>query len=330
MSSKKRLDPKLEQLLSDNTADVFALCYAADPDIAAGIIPMSESFPSQAAYYSHLEALLAQDKLDLMLTSQSTMDEVGRSRGLFSDSAITPAVRANDATDNWHVRGSTYSQNFSHGFSSTLIDEIMYGTLAPEEGQVVDVDLGLYSVTFNNETKTDLQTLETFRAFRTEATKRGFRYFIEVFNPSKPNSLSEDKIPDFVNDWIVKMLAGISRPSQPAFIKMQYNGPRAIEDLVTYSSAVVGVLGGPPSTTYDAFKLLHDARKHGARVSLFGRRIKVTEDPLAFVAMLREIADGNIAPDEAVRAYRGQLQEAGIKAHRSLDDDMTLVTPAIM
>lgn len=327
---KKTLEDKLALLQKDNSADTFALCYAADPDIAAGIIPMSESYPSLEAYYQHLENLLKQEKLDLMLTSQSTMDELGRTRDLFSKSPITPAIRANDATDNWHTRGSTYAQNLSYGFSSTTLDEAMYGTLSPKANQAKEVDLGLYSVTFNNHPESDLKTLETFKAFRTEATLKGFRYFIEVFNPNNPQNLSPEAVPNFVNDWIVKMLAGISRESQPAFIKMQYNGPAAMEDLVNYSNAVVGILGGPPSTTYDAFKLLSEARKYGARVSLFGRRVKVTEDPLAFVSCLRDIVDGNIGPEEAVKAYHGSLQSSGITAKRSLEDDMVLVTPEIM
>ena len=325
----KTLDNKLATLRDNRDADAFILCYAADPDIAAGVIPISESFPSLAAYYAHLEELVQQEALDILLTSNSTMDELLRDRRLFDESPITPAIRANDATDNWHVRGSQYEVSLSHGFSSTTLDEAMYGTLTPTEDQEPEVDLGLYSVTFNNDTESDLKSLETFKAFRIDATKKGFRYFIEVFNPNKPNGLNAEQIPDFVNDCIVRMLAGISRPSQPAFIKMQYNGARAMRDLVTYSSAIVGVLGGSPSTSYDAFKLLADARANGARVALFGRRIKVTESPSAFVRMLREIADGNIGPEEAVKAYHGELQKAGIEPRRSLEDDMVLVTPEL-
>ena len=326
----KSLDKKLSVLRENREADEFIICYAADPDIAAGVIPVSESFQSLTAYHQHLEDLVRQEALDILLTSQTTMDELGRTRGLFRNSPVTPAVRANDATDNWHVRGGTYNRELSSGFSSTTIDEAMYGTLTPSEGQDIEVDLGLYSVTFNNDRESDLKSLETFKAFRTEATKKGFRYFIEVFNPSKPNGLSPEQIPDFVNDWIAKMLAGISRDSQPAFIKMQYNGAKAMQDLVTYTNAIVGILGGPPTTSYDAFKLLADAKANGARVALFGRRIKVTENPLAFVAMLREIANGNIGPEEAVKAYHGELQKAEIEPARTLEDDMVLVTPEIM
>ena len=45
--------------------------------------------------------------------------------------------------------------------------------------------------------------------------------------------------------------------------------------------------------------------------------------------MLRLITDGKISPDEAVRAYHGVLQGKGIKAHRSLDDDLKLTDQAM-
>ena len=64
---------------------------------------------------------------------------------------------------------------------------------------------------------------------------------------------------------------------------------------------VVGILGGSAGTTYDAFKLIYDAQKYGARVALFGRKINNAEHQLAFVEMLRLVTDGKISPEEAVR-----------------------------
>ena len=42
--------------------------------------------------------------------------------------------------------------------------------------------------------------------------------------------------------------------------------------------------------TLDAFQLLHDAQKHGARAALFGRKINQAENQLAFVETLRHVA----------------------------------------
>src|SRR5207253_686142 len=88
----------------------------------------------------------------------------------------------------------------------------------------------------------------------------------------------------------------------------------------------VGMLGGSAGTTYDAFKLLSEAKKYGARVSLFGRKINNAENQLAFVKFLRLIADGEITAEDAVRAYHGVLQHLGIRPQRSLEDDMQLQT----
>ena len=326
---EKTLDRKLAALRTDPGSREFIVCYAADPDLAAGLSAMAGLFPSLAAYRDHMESLVRDGRLDILLTSASTMDDLGHSRRLFDNSTVTPAVRANDTTDNWHVRHGAYDTDLSHPFSSTPLNEIRFGTLKPAEGAAPTVNLGLYSVTFNNDVATDLQTLKSFRKFRTAAAKVGFRYFVEIFNPSAPVNLDPEHVPEFVNDCISRMLAGIPDSSAPEFLKLTYNGPRALEELVAYTPAIVGVLGGSPSTTCDAYTLLYKAKKHGARVALFGRRIQTTEDPVSFVRLLREVADDNLAPEEAVRAYHGALQASGIEPNRSLDDDLLVVTPEL-
>ncbi|MHC1766257.1 MAG: hypothetical protein AB9869_18480 [Verrucomicrobiia bacterium] len=113
-------------------------------------------------------------------------------------------------------------------------------------------------------------------------------------------------------------------------MKIVYHGPRAMEELAQYDpNLVVGVLGGSAGTTYDAFKLIHDAQKYGARVALFGRKINNAEHQLAFVEMLRLITEGRVSPEEAVRAYHSLLQAKNIKPHRTLDDDLKLTDQAM-
>ena len=125
----------------------------------------------------------------------------------------------------------------------------------------------------------------------------------------------------------MRTLGGVTAKGRPLFLKMVYHGPKAMEELVRYDPhLVVGILGGSAGTTYDAFKLLAEAKKHGARVALFGRKINNAENQLAFVRFLRWIADGEITPEEAVKAYHGVLQGLGVKPARSLDDDMQLQT----
>src|SRR5205807_8714760 len=130
------------------------------------------------------------------------------------------------------------------------------------------------------------------------------------------------KIPEFINDVIVRTVGGVTSKGRPLFLKMVYHGPKAMEELVHYDPhLVVGILGGGAGTTYDAFKLLSEAKKYGARGALFGRKINNAESQLAFIRFLRHIADGDITAEEAVKAYHGVLQKLGVRPQRSLEQD---------
>src|SRR6185437_3611558 len=131
-----------------------------------------------------------------------------------------------------------------------------------------------YSITFNNRLDEDLRAVEEYRRFRLEAEAKGFRHFLEVFDPNAPVGLDPANLPQFINDAIARTLAGVAQAGRPVFLKVVYHGPRAMEELVAYDPhLVVGILGGGAGTTYDAFKLIAEAQKYGARVALFGRKI---------------------------------------------------------
>ena len=211
------------------------------------------------------------------------------------------------------------------------IDHAQCGHLdcAPEE-RSLGANLGLYSVTFNNDFLHDLATLERFHEFREEAERKGFRYFLEVFDPNVPNAIAPDVLPRFINDMITRMLAGVAPAGTPRFLKIVYHGPKAMEELVRYDPRlVVGILGGSAGTTRDAFQLLYDAQKYGAKVALFGRKINNAENQLAFVQFLRLIVDGVIGPVDAVKAYHAVLGRLGVAPRRSLDDDLKLTDTAV-
>ena len=96
-----------------------------------------------------------------------------------------------------------------------------------------------------------------------------------------------------------------------------------MEALARYDrSLVVGILGGSAGTTFDAFQMLWEAKKYGARVALYGRKINNAEHQLSFIQFLRAVADDEILPAEAVKAYHGALERLGIRPQRSLADDL--------
>ncbi len=98
---------------------------------------------------------------------------------------------------------------------------------------------------------------------------------------------------------------------RPLFLKIVYHGPAAMEALARYDrSLVVGILGGSAGTTFDAFHMLWEAKKYGARVALYGRKINNAEHQLSFIHYLRAVADDQLEPAEAVKAYHGALRSS--------------------
>ncbi|HEX7446182.1 MAG TPA: hypothetical protein VF306_01480 [Pirellulales bacterium] len=335
---QKSLDRKLAALHADPVGcKEFIIADAKDADMAFGIGSPGQSpemhagevrFRTLAEYRQQIREIVRQGVVDIMLMSASTNDVLTLQERLFDDSQVTPAARANDTSDIFVVRGGSYAQQPSRPFRTAAVDHIQCGHLACEPAERVrGANLGLYSVTFNNRLDEDLRALEEYRQFRLEAEAKGFQHFLEVFDPNAPQGLEADQVPNFVNDSIARALAGVAQAGRPLFLKVVYHGPRAMEELVAYDPhLIVGILGGGAGTTYDAFKLIAEAQKYGARVALFGRKINNAECQLAFVQFLRLIVDGAISAEEAVRAYHSVLEKLKLRPHRSLADDLVLQT----
>jgi hypothetical protein len=338
---EKSLDVKLARIKADPSCRDFILADAKDADMAFGIAAPGKSpemhaqadrFRSLAEYRDCIRQVIRQGVVDIVLMSAHTSSILTIEEGLFDGSPVTPAARANDTTDIHVVRGGAYAREPSQPFRTATIDQIRCGAAeGADERRARGAHLGLYSVTFNNDPELDRQTLESYKQFRIEAEHKGFRHFLEVFDPNAlRNPVDPDQVGGFINDMIARSLAGVPEAGRPLFLKMVYHGPRFTEELTHYDpSLVIGVLGGSSGTTYDAFKLIADAQKYGARAALFGRKINNAEHPLAFIEMLRHIVDGDVTAEEAVRAYRGVLKSLNIQPYRALQDDLQLTDQAV-
>ena len=331
---QKSLDVKLANIRRDPSgAKDFILADAKDADMASGLAatgidPVTGKRRTLAEYRDQMRAIIRQGLVDIVLMSASTSELLTIKERLFEDSPITPAVRANDTTDIHLPAGGTYSSEPSRPFRSAAIEQIQSGKVNPNASERnLGSDLGLYSITPNNRLEFDYATLQAYKEFRIEAEAKGFRHFLEVFDPNACADKCPADLGRFINDLICRILAGVPSCGRPIFLKIAYHGPAALEDLVTYDpQLVVGILGGSSGTTYDAFKLLEDVKKHGARAALFGRKINNSEHQLTFVRFLHLIANAQISAEEAVKAYHGELHKLGIKPYRSLNDDIQLTT----
>ena len=332
---QKSLDQKIERILADPSANDFILADAKDADMGFGIAAPGlstaddrERFPyrSLEQYRQAMRDITQQGLVDIMLMSAGTSEQLTIIERIFDDSPVTPAVRANDTSDIWLGMSGDYKNQPSLSFHTATIDHIQCGEVdcTPDE-RGLGADLGLYSITFNNDAVIDREALDAYREFRLEAERKGFRHFLEVFEPNAVGDRPPEDVGRFVNDCIARCLAGVTRSARPLFLKIPYFGPAAMEQLAYYDRGiVVGILGGPAGTTHDAFRMLWEAQKYGARAALFGRKINQAEDQLLFVKTLRAITDGNIGPEDAVRAYHADIEAAGVRPHRPLDEDLQL------
>lgn len=336
-----RMDAKLDNIRAGRyRRSDFMIADAKDADMGSGVTGLGFVRSRDGAMRRHrtrqefldgIVEIIEQDIVDIMLVSASNLDELHR-RGAFRNGAVKPAIRANDTTDCWGaIRHGKYATHPSRPFATAAVPRVMFGGAEPAQGTpVTGTDLGLYSLTFVNDLETDVAALWQFKAFRGEAAKYGFRYFLEVFNPNIDTGLTPEQTGEFVNDSILRCLAGVSAPDRPLFLKIPFNGPKALEELASFDSTlVVGILGGGAGTTRDTFELLYQAEKYGGRLALFGRKINLAEQPLALVSLMRQVADGTISPEEAVRAYHGELQKAGIRPARALEDDRVITEAAL-
>lgn len=325
--SLKSLSVKLATIQAGNYAPTdFIIADAKDGDIGFGVTapgpdPKHPGRTLPRAF--HLEAIRQMTRsglVDVMLMSASSAERLGN-EGLFKKSKVTPAVRLNDTTDIWSARGGRYKEVPSRHHRTARIDQAK-----------ASADLGLYSVTFSNEASIDAQNAEAYWAFRAEAAEHGMRHFLEVFNPAFDIKLADKaEIGHFINDNIVRILAGVTSAHFPQFLKLQYNGPRAMEELASYDPGhlIVGILGGAKGTTRDAFELISKAEKYGARVALFGRKINLAELPIELVKMMRAVVEKTVGPEEAVKAYHDAVGKAGMKPTRSLTKDREITDPVL-
>ncbi len=241
----RRLDRKLRAIAAGRyTPDDFVIADAKDADMGFGLtaagavdgVPAGVLGPgryqTRERYLDDMRAQANHGVVDILLTSASNGERLASDGSLPDD--LTLAIRANDTSDVWVGRGAGYATMPSRPFRTVDLAAIR-----------PFCDLVLYSITFNNDLEADLVSLEAYAAFRREAAAIGMRHFLEVFNPNAPSRLEPDEVAAFVNDSIVRALAGVTQAQRPVFLKLGYNGADALLELTEHDpSLVVGIYGG--------------------------------------------------------------------------------------
>ena len=317
----KKLDQKLARIRSGQyTPKDFIIADAKDADMAngcktAGLQKGSTSrYNPIQTYRDDMRKIMDSDLVDIMLTSLSSA-EILTQQGVYANTEITPAVRLNDTTDIWVGRGAAYDSQPALPFRTARLDRVKPVS-----------DLGLYAITFYNDLHQDHRTLEEYARFRDEASAKGIRHFLEVFNPKTQVVTPGADFGSYNNDAVVRCLAAVSKHDQPLFLKAAYNGPAATEEIASYDpeNLIFGILGGGAGTTRDCLELIRQAERYGARVALFGRKIYYAEDSVTMVTAMRRTIEEKLDSVEATKAYHADLQKLGISPFREISADLEL------
>ena len=326
----KTLDTKLKNIRSGNyKPSDFIIADAKDADMgggrrAPGFIreengKLTETPASYDSYLNKMKEMTKSQMVDVMLMSMTSAERLVN-QNVFDNSPVTPAVRLNDTSCIWGLlRHGEYDTHQSRPFATTQLRHAMNF-----------VDLGLYSMTFNKDVDRDVYMLNEYRNFRDNAEKIGMRHFLEVFNSAVIN-LSIEEMGQYVNDCILKTLAGQISKEKPLFLKIAYNGPKAMEELASYDpgNLVIGILGGGKGTSRDCFELLKQACKYGARVALFGRKVNLSENQLIIINTMRNVIENDLDSNDAVKLYHDKLLKENIKPDRDISKDSELTDPAL-
>jgi len=326
----KILDTKLKNIRSGNyKPSDFIIADAKDADMgggrrAPGFIreengKLTEKPASYESYLNKMKEMTKSQMVDVMLMSMTSAERLVN-QNIFNNSPVTPAVRLNDTSCIWGLlRHGEYDTHQSRPFATTQLRHAKNF-----------VDLGLYSMTFNKDVDRDVYMLNEYRNFRDNAEKIGMRHFLEVFNSAVIN-LSIEEMGQYVNDCILKTLAGQISKEKPLFLKIAYNGPKAMEELASYDpgNLVIGILGGGKGTSRDCFELLKQACKYGARVALFGRKVNLSENQLIIIETMRNVIENDLESDDAVKLYHDKLLKENIKPDRDISKDNELTDPAL-
>ncbi len=322
---KKSLDKKILRIKNNKYSPRdFIIADAKDGDLAMGITTpgskrnengkVLKGYKNLVDYKNAMISMTKSNLVDIMLMSASVGEDLVK-RNLFKNSSITPAIRMNDTTDIWLMRNGNYRKTYPRPFRSAQINKVSKL-----------VNLGLFSVTFSNNVDYDLAMLNAYKEFRIEASKYKFKHFLEVFNSPIDLNMNIRQMGDYVNDCIIKAIAGQTKDERPLFLKIAYNGPKAMEELASFDpeNLIVGILGGSKGTTRDCFELIKKASQYGAKVALFGRKINLAEDPILLVKIMREVVENNIKPKDAVKLYHSELKKNKLIPDRKLLKDLEI------
>ncbi|NUQ00241.1 MAG: hypothetical protein HUU35_10345, partial [Armatimonadetes bacterium] len=248
--------------------------------------------------------------IDGCLLTPADAETLAVDERFFDGVPVTPLVRTNAETVIWSPRHGSYRSAPSRPFLTVQPDDAGFCRDRICKLQDVNIRLGLYSITLNNDVAWDREMLASYLTFAREVGRTaGFDHFLEVFLPNLPQfGLSDEAIGEYVADSIVRVMSYLRRHERPRFIKTAFTTPAVWRELCEFDPTLpIGALGGARTDARGTLELAHNVISNGGKLILFGRAVFEDEDPKAICHALRKVLDGQ-EPAAAYEEYREELR----------------------
>jgi hypothetical protein len=314
-----RIFEKLEDREKLDRSPIFV--FAADPLASVGLQGLGMAQTPRPHYRTHPEflqlqrELIADGTIDGLLMTPADAETLALEEQFFSHSPVTPIVRMNSETGIWNPRFGVYRSQYSMPFQTVFPEDLRsYCETLLAPALECRVQLGLYSITLNNDVKADQQMLNAYIQFAHILGEiEGVDHILEVFLPNvKLPGLDDEKRGMYVADSIVRAMSYLRKHQRPRFIKTAYTAPQVWRELTQFDpTLVIGALGGPRQNARRTLQLACDVVQNGGRAILFGRTIFEEEDPVGIARALRRVLDGECAPEEAHLEYQRNIRRNG-------------------
>ena len=243
----KSLDAKLASIHADPAARKdFILADAKDADMAAGLAatgrrsghrPGRDRWPSTATRCARSSARGWSTSCSC---SASTSEVLTIQERLFDESPVTPAVRANDTTDIHIVARRGTTRRRRRGRSARRRSSRSERPRRPERRRAqARLRPGALLDHAQQRHRVRLRHARGVQGLPPRGRAQGLPPLPRGLRPQRPGPQRPEDIGRFINDVIVRTLAGVPQAGRPIFLKIAYHGPKAMEELVAYDPHLV-------------------------------------------------------------------------------------------
>ncbi len=306
-----RIFQKLENLEELKRSPIFV--FAADAMASTSLQGLGLVQEPTPHYRNRIEFLELQRQfiedayIDGLLMTPADAEILAQEEKLFDHSPVTPIVRMNAETGIWNPRHGIYRQQHSLPFQTVPVEAAQYCDSLVNNATACHINLGLYSITLNNDVEADERMLNAYLKFAKDVGEmRGFEHVLEVFLPNvRIPGMDTEKRGQYTADSIHRTMSYLRIRQRPLFIKTAYTTKEIWQELTSFDpTLIIGALGGPKQNAKSTLSLAHDVTEYGGKVILFGRTVFQEDDPRLMAKALRAVLDRDRSIEEAHNEYQ--------------------------